>query len=357
MVLIKIKTILGKVFEVELKDDDAKISTLIDVLSDEHNFEREGMKVVYKGAVAKEEDSLKSIGFDEKTAIMLVAKRKDSLAAKGTEAGVIKRRKLEEEEEVSGEKKEEPASMKVTSFEKPKPKRQKRQNSDSDGEDEDSEDPPMGVIPQEAFLQYMSMFTDSEDPEALRALGDDLYTNFVVDENMTEEEMGELVSGLIQDDDETSDSSSPAQPNSEIETALRTNEALLFEANRLRLSSNPEALQQFLNRIKETNPELFALIETNPQGFLEVINRPVPGSNVEVVANTDPSVASDDKNDSSPPTEAVNEAADASNELTEADNSAISRLMSLAGVSLLEATQAYIAMDKNEEAAANMLFD
>ena len=342
---------------------EEKVSSLMESLSELHNFDKKGMKIVYKGSVAKEEDTLKSIGFDAKTAIVLVAKRKDSLAAKGTEAGVIKRRKLEEEEEESGKKKEDPASMNVSSFEKSKPK-PKKPNSDSDDEDEESEDPPMGMLPREAFMQYMSMFTDSEDPEALAALGNEIYANFVVDEGLTEQEMGEFVSalenGLIEDDDDTSDSSSPAQPTSELEAALRANETLLFEANRLRLASNPQELQQFLNRIKDSNPELFTLIDGNPQGFLDVISRPVPGSQ-EAATSKDgdkpDNPAAEQQQTATETEESKNETSDPSEVLTEDDNNAITRLMQLAGVSLLEAKQAYIAMDKNEEAAANMLFD
>ena len=44
------------------------------------------------------------------------------------------------------------------------------------------------------------------------------------------------------------------------------------------IQANPNMLEQVLTTIAQTNPEMFALIQSNQQRFLELLNEPLPGS-------------------------------------------------------------------------------
>lgn len=44
------------------------------------------------------------------------------------------------------------------------------------------------------------------------------------------------------------------------------------------IQANPNMLEQVLTTIAQTNPEMFALIQSNQQRFLELLNEPLPSS-------------------------------------------------------------------------------
>lgn len=107
--------------------------------------------------------------------------------------------------------------------------------------------------------------------------------------------------------------------------------ALLREA----IQSNPELIQPLLEQIASANPQAAALIEQDPEGF------------VQQFLSTDLDVDMDDA--------AAEEEALSHLELTEHDQNAINRLCEL-GFERALVTQVYIACDKNEEVAADLLF-
>jgi len=101
------------------------------------------------------------------------------------------------------------------------------------------------------------------------------------------------------------------------------------------LAQNPQMLQQILPQIEQTNPELAAAIRANPQALVQMLaeagaggmggGAPGPGG---------PAVI----------------------QLTEEESAAVGRLVAL-GFDRQTAAQAYLACDKNEEIAANFLFE
>lgn len=110
------------------------------------------------------------------------------------------------------------------------------------------------------------------------------------------------------------------------------------------LQGNPEALDSLLQELARTNPQLAHSIQSNPAAFLEAI-RMMSQSN-DYASNAEEELSGADAVPDQPTTIRV----------TPQENEAIERLASL-GFPKSLAAEAYFACDKNEEAAANYLFD
>jgi len=132
-------------------------------------------------------------------------------------------------------------------------------------------------------------------------------------------------------------SSAPAAGGSNPLAALTSNPN--FQAMLTAVRENPEILPQMMQQIQQTNPQLLNLIQENHEAFLQMMNddSPLPPSG-------------------GASSQAPQQGNQISIQVTPAEREAIQRLMGL-GVSELEAAQAYMACDKNEEAAANFLLD
>mgnify|MGYP001133751321 FL=1 len=121
---------------------------------------------------------------------------------------------------------------------------------------------------------------------------------------------------------------------SPLEQALRASPD--FESLRALLAQRPELLNTFLQQLQQQSPELFGLIQQNPQDFMNILRGGggggggmpgglPPGANVIRV--------------------------------TAEENDAIERLAAFGSVPKEVAAEAYFACDKNEELAANYLFE
>jgi UV excision repair protein RAD23 len=106
-----------------------------------------------------------------------------------------------------------------------------------------------------------------------------------------------------------------------------------FQAIRAMVQSNPSILQPMLGELQRQNPQLYHLINSNQEEFLQLLNEP---SDFEV-----PGMGEDEM-------EQI--------ELSTEENEACERLMAL-GFTMEQCVEAYIACDKNEEMAANYLFE
>eukprot|EP01064_Diplonema_japonicum_P029257 TRINITY_DN468_c3_g1_i1.p1 TRINITY_DN468_c3_g1~~TRINITY_DN468_c3_g1_i1.p1 ORF type:complete len:404 (+),score=140.35 TRINITY_DN468_c3_g1_i1:61-1272(+) len=101
------------------------------------------------------------------------------------------------------------------------------------------------------------------------------------------------------------------------------------------VAADPRMLERVMSTLREQDPNLFQLINDNQQEFLSILRNGLPG---QQAAGSAPQV---------PPGAVV---------ITEADRQAITRLQQL-GFTEQQAAQAYLIADRNEELAANMLFD
>ncbi|KAL1930735.1 hypothetical protein VTP01DRAFT_10897 [Rhizomucor pusillus] len=108
-----------------------------------------------------------------------------------------------------------------------------------------------------------------------------------------------------------------------------------FQQLRQLVQTNPALLQPLLQQIGQSNPDLLRLINADPQGFLQALMEGTEGA--------------EDEEGGMPPGSHVIQ-------VTPEEQEAIQRLEAL-GFPRQAVIEAYLACDKNEELAANYLFD
>lgn len=154
--------------------------------------------------------------------------------------------------------------------------------------------------------------------------------------------------------------SNEATPSSETATSLANNPlAYLLNNESFKkmiqaIGENPESLPQIMQGIRQANPDLFQQIQNNHAAFLQLINSDTTGgaSSQSTTSQNQAPVAAGQ----AAPAAANQGQQGVQIAITPAEREAINRLMAL-GFSEMEAVQAYMACDKNEEYAANFLFD
>ncbi|GKU92725.1 hypothetical protein SLEP1_g6417 [Rubroshorea leprosula] len=116
---------------------------------------------------------------------------------------------------------------------------------------------------------------------------------------------------------------------------LRTNQQFL--ALRSMVQSNPQILQPMLQELGKQNPQLLRLIQEHQPEFLQLINEPLEGSEVDIFDQPEQDMP-----------HAVN--------VTPAEQEAIERLEAM-GFDRNLVIEAFLACDRNEELAANYLLE
>jgi len=106
--------------------------------------------------------------------------------------------------------------------------------------------------------------------------------------------------------------------------------------------NNPEKITSLLNIFKERSPNLINLIKQYENEFKNLLVSPVTQEDI----NTFQQLQQELRRPQGP-----------SIRLTKEESDAVKRLQSLGNFSQAEAVQAYLACDKNEEMAANFLFE
>jgi UV excision repair protein RAD23 len=125
-----------------------------------------------------------------------------------------------------------------------------------------------------------------------------------------------------------------------------------FQAIRAMVQGNPQILQPMLAELQRQNPQLYALINGNQEEFLALLNEPAPADALQNLA------AGLEGMEGLEGLAGGMEGGDDGNqiEISEEDNAAIERLAAL-GFPFEHAAEAFFACEKNEEMAANYLFD
>jgi UV excision repair protein RAD23 len=122
-----------------------------------------------------------------------------------------------------------------------------------------------------------------------------------------------------------------------------------FQAIRAMVQGNPQILQPMLAELQRQNPQLYALINANQEEFLALLNEPADADALENLA------AGLEGFEGLEGLEGRG-GGEGRIEISEEDNAAIERLAAL-GFPFEHAAEAFFACEKNEEMAANYLFD
>lgn len=120
-----------------------------------------------------------------------------------------------------------------------------------------------------------------------------------------------------------------------------------FQAIRAMVQGNPQILQPMLGELQRQNPQLYGLINSNQEDFLSLLNEPAPDGALDNLAqglDGMEGLAGQGAN------------GEGQVEISEDDNAAIERLVAL-GFPFELCAEAFFACEKNEEMAANLLFD
>jgi len=108
------------------------------------------------------------------------------------------------------------------------------------------------------------------------------------------------------------------------------------------VAQNPQMLAQMLPALEQQDPAIAAAIRANPEAFARMLQAAAGGAGAGAPGAGAPGAGV-------PPGAQVVQ-------LSEEDNAAVQRLQEL-GFERAQAAQAYLACDKNEELAANYLFE
>jgi len=117
-----------------------------------------------------------------------------------------------------------------------------------------------------------------------------------------------------------------------------------FEQIRAAIQQNPQLMHPILARIAQEYPQLMQLIQQNPQEFVQIVNQPLSQQQQQPQQPQQPQQQTQQQ----PPVGTIF--------VNQQEKEAIDRLVGM-GFDRMEAAQAYFAMDKNEEAAANFLLE
>ena len=129
-----------------------------------------------------------------------------------------------------------------------------------------------------------------------------------------------------------------------------------FQALRAVVAANPAFLAPMLQELGRQNPALLNSINANQEEFMRMLNEPVPGGSLDMAALEALGMGAGDF-DGMDGDEGGDEGAGALQiPVTPEDQAAIERLTAL-GFDRNMAIQAFFACDKNEELAANFLFE
>lgn len=118
------------------------------------------------------------------------------------------------------------------------------------------------------------------------------------------------------------------------------------------VAQNPQLLATMLPALSQSNPELVQVISQNPEAFMRMIQEAATGGGAE---EQDP-VAAMLNAVGAGGGPGAGEGGGSVIRLTQEESEAVDRLAAL-GFDRQTAAQAYLACDKNEELAANFLFD
>ena len=125
--------------------------------------------------------------------------------------------------------------------------------------------------------------------------------------------------------------------NSNLPEELKKNASII----KCLCANEPEKLPSILNNLKEHSPQLFQLIKQNEEAFKNLLVSPLSEEDIRNYQAIQQELRR-------PPGQTIR--------LTKEESDAVKRLQEL-GFSQADAVQAYFACDKNEEMAANFLFE
>lgn len=343
---ITIKTLEGKQFPVELEPSQLVSAVKAAIAQAQPPLEATRQKLVFQGKILEDERTVESYGVKDGGFIVCMMQKPKVQAAQPPDG-----HGAEEQDELGVGEDEEQGGPTVTTLAPPQM-------------------PQPGPPPvDEAVVRQVQEITGFQADQVRAALqityGDaDGAIDFLMSgggefEGGGEEEGGgemvemmhdqaagsvlamDLIPPELQDQAAALQGQAAPQPQPSVLDHLRDHPQ--FVQLRALVQSNPALLESVMTQIGQQNPEVLQAIQENPEEFLALLNEPVQQGDGIAAAST--------------PTPAPVPASTAPTvELSPAEAESVGRLEAL-GFGRQAAIEAFMACDKNEELAANLLFD
>ena len=350
---LTIKNLKQTAYEVEVESDQITVKQLKKVIEDTHHFDADKLKLLFAGAVLADDNTLASYKINDSCVIIMM----------GSKLKVENIPKPEEHKENPQPAAVNPQPAAVN----PQPAVSQSPFSQPQPQVQPSVQ-PAAQQPKPAQKDYTNEvnqlvemgFMKSEAEAAVRAARGNVslaieYLSTGIPENLPPEQPAGMPSG------------SGGMP-----AGLEQTDPLRLVASIIKVlcSQNPDALQGLLMNIEQTDPQLMQMIRNREEEFRNLVSQPVTEEDIRmyqtfsqqvlgarggagmsgamphggIPAGGMPGMAGARR----PPHGGI--------QVTREEYEAIGRLKEL-GFSEAEAAQAYMAFDKNEELAANFLFE
>jgi UV excision repair protein RAD23 len=319
---LTIKSLKQVPYEVEVEDDQSTIKELKQQVEKLHGFDHTTLKLVFNGVVLDDSKKLAECNIKEGNVIVMMnAKAKPQN---------VQKEEVKKEENV--------------------PKTTNNTTTNITGQTTTQNLPSQSTssVQQKDYSQEVKTlmefgFPKPECEAAIRAAKGNVNV-------ATEFLLNGIPEGLPIDDN--SNPSSSVDPNSP--TGVLKNIASVVK---IICYNNPSQLQSILLNLQQTSPEIMDLIRENEEEFRNLISQPITDDDLRAFrefSNQARGEAGLEPHGS----EGESQGAQGRNviKLTKQDYDAVSRLKEL-GFSEMDAVQAFFACDKNEDAAANFLWE
>ena len=288
-----LKNLKQQEYQIEIESDQKTVKDLKLEIEKVHNFDSSCIKLLHSGVVLEDAKTLEEYKIKEGNVIIMM---------------LLKPKKVEA---------------------KPEPNQKEELQQQEPPKNEENKPQPQYT---EQINALVDMGYEKEKVErAIKAANGsiDLAVEYLNEEqipNQNEPNTGNANSNI------------PSSSNSNLPEELKKNASII----KCLCMNNPEKLPSILTNLKEHSPQLFELIKQHEEDFKNLLVSPLSEEDIRNFQSIQQELRR-------PPGQTIR--------LTKEESDAVKRLQELGGFSQADAVQAYFACDKNEEMAANFLFE
>ena len=288
-----LKNLKQQEYQIEIESDQKTVKDLKLEIEKVHNFDSSCIKLLHSGVVLEDAKTLEEYKIKEGNVIIMM---------------LLKPKKVEA---------------------KPEPNQKEELQQQEPPKNEENKPQPQYT---EQINALVDMGYEKEKVErAIKAANGsiDLAVEYLHEEqipNQNEPNTGNANSNI------------PSSSNSNLPEELKKNASII----KCLCMNNPEKLPSILTNLKEHSPQLFELIKQHEEDFKNLLVSPLSEEDIRNFQSIQQELRR-------PPGHSIR--------LTKEESDAVKRLQELGGFSQADAVQAYFACDKNEEMAANFLFE
>ena len=288
-----LKNLKQQEYQIEIESDQKTVKDLKLEIEKVHNFDSSCIKLLHSGVVLEDAKTLEEYKIKEGNVIIMM---------------LLKPKKVEA---------------------KPEPNQKEELQQQEPPKNEENK-------PQPQYTEQINALVDMgyEKEKVERAIKAANGSIDLAVEYLNEDQ----IPNQIEPNTGNANSNIPSSSNSNLPEELKKNASII----KCLCMNNPEKLPSILTNLKEHSPQLFELIKQHEEDFKNLLVSPLSEEDI--------------RNFQSIQQELRRPPGQTSIRLTKEESDAVKRLQEL-GFSQADAVQAYFACDKNEEMAANFLFE